>query len=37
VGAASRDYAERLAPFSMRAFSKPSVERLKVDESAAVL
>lgn len=36
-GAASRGYAEEVAPFLMRAFAEPLVERLDVDRSARVL
>ena len=36
-GAASRGYAERVAPFLMRAFADSLVERLDVDEDTAVL
>lgn len=35
--AASRGYAEKVAPFLMRPFAGPVVERLEVDESAEVL
>ena len=36
-GAASRGYAERVAPFMMRAFADPLVEQLDVDEDTTVL
>ena len=36
-GAASRDYAEKVAPFLMRAFADPIVERLEIDNDMRVL
>lgn len=36
-GAASQGYAEKVAPFLMRSFAEPLIERLDVDESAAAL
>lgn len=36
-GAASRGYAERVAPFLMRPFAEELIDRLDVDENSAVL